>query len=115
MNKKSFFIIIILFLISSCARDVANRYYGSKTYPPKNPSQVELLRDAPAREYEVIADFQSRGETPEDMREKAAKIGADAVIVSTVGGYYSRGEQWAGSDTYSNTYNRIIGIAIKYK
>ena len=115
MKKGFLFVFIILFLISSCARDVANRYYGNKTYPPKNPQEVELLRDAPTRQYEVIADFQSRGESPKDMREKAAKIGADAVIVKVVGGYYSTGEEWAGSDTYSNTYTRIIGTAIKYK
>jgi hypothetical protein len=115
MTKKLFFVFIIAFLISSCARDVANRYYGDRTYPPKNPSQVELLKNAPAREYIVIADFQSRGESPQDMREKAARIGADAVIVSTLGGYYSKDDQWADSDTYSGTYSRITGTAIKYK
>lgn len=106
---------LMLYLLCSCASDVANRYYGKTTYPPKQPNEVEILRERPNRPYDVIADFQSRGETPEDMRRKAAAIGADAVIVSTLGGYYARGEEWAGSDRYSHTYTRITGTAIKYR
>ncbi len=106
---------LMLYLLSSCASDVANRYYGKTTYPPKQPNEVEILRECPTRPYDVIADFQSRGETPEDMRRKAAKIGADAVIVSMLGGYYAIGEEWAGSDSYGHTYSRITGTAIKYR
>ena len=63
----------------------------------------------------MIADFQSRGESPEAVRKKAADIGADAVIISILGGYYSRSEEWAGSDRHAATYNRITGTAIRYK
>lgn len=112
----SFVMITMMFCqIYSCAYDVANRYYGKRTYAPKQPDEVEILRDTPTRPYDVIADFQSRGETPEDMRRKAAKIGADAVIVSTLGGYRAFGEEWAGSDSYANSYSRIAGTAIKYR
>lgn len=106
---------LILCLFSSCASDVANRYYGKTTYAPKQPGEVQILWECPTRPYDVIADFQSRGETPEDMRRKAAQIGADAVIVSTLGGLYKIGEEWAGSDSYSRTYSRITGTAIKYR
>jgi hypothetical protein len=106
---------LMLCLLLSCATDVANRYYGKMTYPPRQPSEVQILRARPERPFDVIADFQSRGETPEDMRRKAAQIGADAVIVSTLGGLYAVGEEWAGSDSYSNTYTRITGTAIKYR
>ena len=102
-------------LLTGCATDVANRYYGTQQYPPKNPKEVELLRQRPTREFIVIADFQSRGEGPEAMRKRAAKIGADAVIVAILGGYYDLGEQWAGNDKFSGTYTRITGTAIKYK
>lgn len=101
--------------LSSCATDVANRYYAPTTYPPKQPEQVEVLRQAPTRPYEVIADFQSRGDSVKAVRNKAAKIGADAVIISTLGGYYELAEQWASSDAQSNTYSRICGTAIRYK
>ena len=107
--------VVVVLALAACATDVANRYYGSVTYPAKQPQDVEILWRAPAREYVVIADFQSRGETPENMREKAAKIGADAVIISILSGHYSRSEEWAAADRYKETYSRITGTAVKYK
>ena len=106
---------LIMIGFSACATDVANRYYASTTYPPKDPEQVEVLRQTPSRPYEVIADFQSRGDSIKSVRNKAAKIGADAVIISTLGGYYERSEQWASNDAQWNTYSRICGTAIRYK
>lgn len=105
----------LIIILTSCATDVANRYYGTIKYPPKNPQEVEILWQQPPKDFFVIADFQSRGESPEGLREKAAQIGADAVIVSILGGYYSRSEEWAGNDRQRNTYSRITGTAIKYK
>ena len=104
-----------IMLLTSCATDVANRYYGTVRYPPKNLQEVEILWQKPTRDFFVIADFQSRGEGPEAIREKAAQIGADAVIISILGGYYSRSEEWASYDSQGNTYSRITGTAIKYK
>jgi len=91
-------------ILAGCASDVANRYYGSVKYEPKSSTEVELLWKKPARQFVVIADFQSRGETPEDMRKRAASIGADAVIVAILGGQYSKDEQWAG-DLYPDNWN----------
>jgi len=105
----------MIIALSACATDVANRYYASTTYPPKQPEQVGILRQSPSCPYEVIADFQSRGDSVKSVRNKAAKIGADAVIISTLGGYYERAEEWASSDAQSNTYSRICGTAIRYK
>jgi hypothetical protein len=102
-------------LLAGCATDVANRYYASEKYPPKDPKQVELLWQNPQHQYVVIADFQARGTSPEEMRKWAAKIGADAVIVSILGGYYDRSTDWAGQDKMANTYSRITGTAIKYQ
>jgi hypothetical protein len=113
MLRNCLLLSLVLILIS-CATDVANRYYANQHYPEKPVNEVELLYQQPARPFTVIADFQSRNESPSSVRQKAAKIGADAVIVSTLGGLYFQGEQWAGNDTFSNTYSRIIGTAIKY-
>jgi hypothetical protein len=104
-----------MLLVSCATNDVANRYYGDNTYPPKDPNDVEILWERPTRDFFVIADFQSRREKPESIREKAAKIGADAVIISTLGGSYSHMEVWAGSDRQKKTYSRITGTAIRYK
>ena len=108
-------LLAVISLIASCVTDVANRYYGTERYAAKDPTEVEILWQSPAREFIVIADFQSRGEGPEDMRKRAAKIGADAVIVAILGGLYDRNEEWAGIDKQSGTYTRITGTAIKYK
>lgn len=102
-------------LLSSCAEDVANRYYSSQRYAPKIPRAVELLRRAPDRPFLVIADLQSRGESPEAMRKRAAAIGADAVIVTPLGGFANPGDQWASGDSMSQIYTRLIGSAIKYQ
>jgi hypothetical protein len=117
------FILISSFLIlfsTACATDVANRYYGSKRYIEKNPEEVHILNKAPEEPYTVIADFQMRGETAKGMQKRAAKIGADAVIVTFLGGFYSESEQWAGEDknkvteNQSGTASRVVGTAIKY-
>jgi hypothetical protein len=102
-------------LLGGCAMDVANRYYAAEKFPPKAPKDVELLWQRPSRDFVVIADFQARGESPEAMRKRAAKIGADAVIVAILGGYYYSGDEWAGKDSQGNTYTRITGTAIRYK
>jgi hypothetical protein len=108
-------LVLICLFSAGCATDVANRYYASTTYPPKNPQDVQILRTSPARAYEVLADFQSRGESPKSVAKKAAKIGADAVIIATLGGFYELGTEWASQDNQANTYTRIVGTAIRYK
>ena len=110
-------IALIVFGLSliSCASDIANRYYVSERYPPKNKEDVLILDSKPTRSFIVIADFQSRGESPSDLQEKAAEIGTDAVIISHVGGYYSRSEEWASKDRYKGKfYDHILGTAIRF-
>jgi hypothetical protein len=116
MNCVRYLLVACISLLAGCATDVANRYYAGAKYPPKDPSEVQILKSAPTnREYEVIADFQSRGESSKSVAKKAAAIGADAVIIVTLGGYYELGTQWASQDNQSHTYTRIIGTAIRYK
>ena len=114
LPNRLWFLFLFIMALSGCAQDVASRYYVSQHYPPKEATSVELLFSAPNRPFTVIADFQSRNESPKAMKSRAAKIGADAIIVSQLGGYYERSEEWAGSDQMSHSYSRIIGSAIKY-
>lgn len=100
-------------LLTGCAYDVASRYYASENYAPKKSTEVEILWKSPQRKYVVIADFQSRGESPEDMRTKAAKIGADAVIVQLLGGVATF-DEFPSLDKQNNSYSRITGTAIRY-
>lgn len=83
--------------------------------PAKDIKEVEVLREAPPRPYIVIADFQASQVTVKHMQKRAAEIGADAVIVTPTGGWYSHSEIWAENDKYSNSYTGLIGTAIKYK
>ena len=106
---------VCLALVAGCVSDQAHRYYADMKYSAKPVDEVELLHEAPSQPYEVIADFQARGASANYMRRKAAEIGADAVIVGTYGGYRSKSDVWASEDTYSDTYSRITGTAIKYK
>lgn len=107
-------LILINVLLIGCASDQAHRYYAAEKYPAKRAETVELLFEKPSKPFDVIADFQSRGESPEDMRKRAAEIGADAVIVSLLGGNVSISNQWAGKDS-NTSYSRITGTAIKFK
>ena len=107
--------LVSLLLLAGCASDVANRYYSATKYPPKQQSEVQILHRKPEQPFIVIADFQSRGETPQAIQAKAAAIGADAVIITPLGGAYNPADEWAGSDSMSNTYSHLVGTAIKYQ
>jgi len=107
-------LLFVLFMVS-CVSDEANRYYADETYPAKKTDEVEVLTEAPLRPYVVIADMQARNASINFMRKRAAKIGADAVIVVHAGGSYSQTEDWADKDRHSSSYTRLIGTAIKYK
>ena len=107
---------VTIMLLGGCAYDVADRYYATGKYPAKPTDQVEILTSEPTRKYEVIADFQSKGESADSLRRKAADIGADAVIVSELGGYVPGWNDRADDKTYGRIFNnRIVGTAIRYK
>ena len=115
MKQFIVFILFICLFLTGCVAGEANRYYLKEKLPAKGIKEVEVLREAPSRPYIVIADLQASRATVKHMQKRAAEIGADAVIVTPVGGWYSRSEIWAGNDQYSNSYSRLIGTAIKYK
>jgi hypothetical protein len=111
---RSFLLGALVLSTGSCASDVANRYYAGNRYPARPVGEVEVLYAAPQRSYEVIADFQSRNESATSLRERAAEIGADAVIIARLGGRYRDAEEWANQRHDNDDYAHIIGTAIKY-
>lgn len=115
MKQFIVFILFISFFLTGCVAGEANRYYLKEKLPVKNIKEVEVLWESPKRPYIVIADLQASQATVKYMQKRAAEIGADAVIVTITGGWYSRDEVWAGEDRYSDSYTGIIGTAIKYK
>jgi hypothetical protein len=110
--KGKIAIILAVLVTAGCASDVANRYYSDIKYPPRPYKEIEVLTNVPTHAYIVIADFQGRGESPRDLQKQAAKIGADAIIVTYIGGAYNSSDQWAGQDSESHTH--IVGTALKY-
>lgn len=112
--RKAAASLALAFLFTSCASDVANRYYASQRYAPKAVKDVDVLYSAPGRRYEVIAEFQARGETARGMQKRAAQVGADAVIITPLGGYHPLNAEWAGDPRQSGSYSRLVGNAIKY-
>lgn len=112
---KKLLVVLLCLELVGCATGEANRYYLKEKLPAKNIKEVEVLREAPMRSYTVIADFQVSNTTVKYVQKRAAEIGADAVIVTPTGGWYSQSEIWAGNDKYSKSYTGLIGTAIKYK
>ena len=112
----SFFVLFIF--IAACTYDKAYRYYLTERFAPKDPSEVAVLYEKPDREFIIMADLQARGVSVDFMRREAAKLGADAVIVVILGGYYAHSEEWADGDKdekTKNSYTRIVATVIKYK
>lgn len=114
LMRKALIIVLCLVAVTACVSDQAYRTYVSEgTYPARNVSQVEILYQKPSREFVVVADLQARGNAEDQFRKAAARLGADAVIISRLGGYVGD-TTWADGDD-GNSYSRIIGTAIKYK
>ena len=76
---------------------VSTHHVGSSNYPPRSAESVATLYQEPNRPYEVIAFVEAKTVTifdkPEKMmqqaKEKAAVVGADAVIFTSTG-------KWSG-------------------
>lgn len=87
---KKVFLMLLCLLLVGCASFDVTKMDNVKTYPPNNPADVEILTQEPARPYVVIAEIRAQGETisrqenmKERMKEKAAAMGADAIILKS--------------------------------
>lgn len=125
MKITNIVVLLLALAITGCATTSAVMLEGGATYPPT--SNVQILTQPPTRAFKQIAMLEARGpvNTPitdllESMKQKAAAIGADAVIptenASTqtqpglmynpwLGGYQTIG---------GGTIPIIRGVAIKY-
>lgn len=125
MKITNISMLLITLIIAGCATTSAVMLESGVSYPPTE--NVQILTETPKRAFKQIAMLEARGpvNTPitdllESMRQKAAAIGADAVIptenASTqtqpglmynpwLGGYQTIG---------GGTIPVIRGVAIKY-
>jgi hypothetical protein len=123
----SFAAVAALFLVTGCntVSINSNQYLGVQTYPPSDPAQIQILRREPTRPHvqlgEVRAEPSSDSVTAQkietSMRDAAAKMGADAIVIvfdrTEVTGAMINGP-WFGRTVQTITGRVIVGVAIKY-
>ncbi len=123
----SFATVAALFLVTGCytVSIKSNQYLGVQTYPPSDPAQIQILRKEPARPHvqlgEVRAEPSSDSVTAQkietSMRNAAAKMGADAIVIvfdrTEITGAMLTGP-WYGRSVQTITGRVIVGVAIKY-
>lgn len=129
MTKKAVVLFVLVFLIVSCAPPLRVYYFpGARQYPPTSSAFVDLLREEPRRPHEAFAEIRidpparmSRFEVEQRLRERAAAIGADAMIIEVDNVFRDR--VWVGPDgTHRGRSTRravvrdriIVAIAIRY-
>jgi len=101
------------------------QYVGGPTYAPSAPAQIQILRAPPTRpnirlgevRAEPSSDSVSVQQIEAKLREAAAKMGADAVVIvsdrNQVTGVFVTGP-WYGRTVQQTTSRVVIGVAIKY-
>jgi hypothetical protein len=116
-------------VLAACATvDVqSSQYIGGPSYPPTDPKNVQILRTEPTAPHdrlgEVMADASTDPPPPvaeieEKLRQAAAKMGANAVVVvldrvQPVAAYVT-GPYW-GRSIESVSGRKVIGIAIRFR
>ncbi len=117
-----------LLLLTGCSTVSinSNQYLGVQPYPPSKPAQIQILRQEPTRlnvrlgEVRAVpaSDDVSAQKIETAMRNAAAKMGADAIVI-----LYDRSEATGavitgagfGSRSVQPVMGRVVlGVAIKY-
>jgi hypothetical protein len=103
------------------------QYAGAPHYPPGDPASVQILRTQPTKSHdrlgEIVVDAAIHPATlgndvERKLRQEAAKMGADAVVVvydrHQPMGAYVMGWYWDQS-IQTVTGRNVVGVAIKYR
>lgn len=117
-----------LFVGTGCNTITTNttQYVGVAKFPPSDPAKVEVLRTEPTRPHTRLGEV--RAEPPSTstdvvkieaaLRQNAAKLGADAVVVVLdrvqVTGAYVVG-RWYDRSVESIKGRVVVAVAIKYQ
>jgi hypothetical protein len=123
----SFASVTALFLATGCntVSVNSNQYLGVQTYPPSDPAQIQILRKEPVRPHvqlgevraEPSSDSVSAQKIETSMRDAAAKMGADAIVIvydrTEVTGAMVTGP-WYGRSVQQIMGRVVVGVAIKY-
>ena len=100
---------------------------GAPHYPPGDPASVQILHTKPTKSHdrlsEIVVDIATHSatlgnEVEQKLRQEAAKLGADPVVVvydrlQPLGPYVMSGYWDQSIETV--TEHNVIGVAIKYR
>ena len=126
IGPRGWQVLALAMLLTGCSF-VSTRlqpYVGGPRFPPTDPTRVEILRAEPTRAHvrlgEIFAEPSGQptvAQYEQALREAAAKMGADAVVVvydqMQVLGTVVSGPWWAPSA--SPIVGRVVvGLAIRY-
>jgi len=124
MKHKIVILAVLAAFLVSCSPVRVRMFPGADRYPRTSPESVDLLRREPPRPHVAFAeivydppDRASRQEVDWVLRERGARIGADALVIEVDNVF--RGNVWTG--LYRGRSRRvyrdrtIVGIAIRYR
>jgi hypothetical protein len=143
--RGGLFPFLMILALTSCGAGIETVRFTSRDYPPnKSVGNVEILEKTPDRPYVKLAQLtianskKSGSELQVQIREEAAKMGANAVVFSDpvisysggtqyapvyqpwgyyspyYGGYYGGAVVTARPIPYKERYNSLSGLAIRY-
>jgi hypothetical protein len=126
MKRKWLLVMALLVLTAglvSCYHPYGYRFYaGTPHFAPTNPANIELIRRDPKREHIRLGEVwikpdpgMSRAYVEGTLREQAAAMGADAVVI-VVDRVFREGvvyNYWTGPVGYYQVH--IVGVAIRYR
>jgi hypothetical protein len=124
MRSKIIVLVLLAAVLVSCSPVRVRMFPGTGHFPPTSPQSVDLLRREPPRPHIAFAELVykpsprvSRHEVDWVLRERAARIGADALIIETDNIY--RESVWLSPYRRARHVPRIerviVGIAIRYR
>jgi len=129
MNKKLVLFFVLAGFMAACSPLHVYHFRGAPGFPPTRPEAVDLLRGEPRRPHVAFAEIRyepparaSRYEVEWRLRNKGARIGADALVIE-VDTLYREGV-WSGPyGSYRGRRVRrvvqrdhiIVAIAIRYR
>jgi hypothetical protein len=102
----------------------SHAYLGMPKLTPTAPASIEILHAPPKRPCEKIGEITlepqgnpTNTEIEKKLREEAAKMGADAVVIvsdtTRLMGQYASGPWWDGQ-VYPEWGRFIVSVAIRY-
>jgi hypothetical protein len=124
MRLKILALIVLAAVFVSCSPVKVRMFPGADRFPPTSPQSVDLLRREPPRPHIAFAEIVykpsprvSRHEVEWILRERAARIGADALIIEVDNIFLE--SVWISPVRRIRQYPRfervIVGIAIRYR